>query len=311
MSASTSPPAAPPPAQAYAEDDKLGPVPTAVADGAPVRGRVLAEVTSAVAAARAAASAEPAVAIHEVRKALRRIRSVVDAVAPALERRAHRGLRRALVEARRTLGPARDRTVAHLALAALPEALAAHARALIAASAAPTSSVDGERDAVAAAIAAADAQAVALAAALPEDLRAGQVARGVARTYRQARTARRKARRSERALHRWRRRTKELIYQLALLDDEGAADLRSRLVDLDEALGHVVDHVLLARFVDEHGAELDGEATGALLAHVHEQLDGGRAEARAASKALFAPRPRKLRRRLRGALRALARPVDA
>ena len=118
---------APPPASAaYPEDDKLGPVPGGsppVIAGLEVRARVLAEIKDAVAAARAAANkaaADPATAVHEVRKALRRMRAVVDAVAPALTRDAHRNLRRALIQARRTLGPSRDHTVAQIALTELP-----------------------------------------------------------------------------------------------------------------------------------------------------------------------------------------------
>lgn len=275
--------------------------------GPEVRARVLTELKDAVAAARAAdarASTDPAGAVHEVRKALRRMRALVDAVAPALARDDRRRLRSALVEARRTLGPARDRTVAHLALTEVPAELADHARAVVAASAEQAPPPAAELEVLARAVAEADAQAVALAAALPEDLRPGAVARGLARTYARARRARRKARRSERAIHRWRRRTKELGYQLVLVaDDAVAAELRRQLVAVDESLGHVVDRLLLKDFVGLHGAVLDATAAGALLTHVHDELLAGRDRARTDSKPLFAPRPRKLRKLLRRALR--------
>ena len=160
----------------------------------------------------------------------------------------------------------------------------------------------------------ADAQADALAAAPPDGLRPGLVARGLTDTYAKARRARRRARRSEPAIHRWRRRSKELVYQLALLpDDERASELKRALVEADAELGHVVDRILLKDFVGLHGGALDGEAVGALLAHVHDQLLEGRDKARASSKALFATRPRKLRKRLRRALRDAAPlpPADA
>lgn len=272
-----------------------------------MRARVLAEVKDAVAAARAAATRaaeDPAAAVHEVRKALRRMRAVVEAVAPALSRSDYRGLRKALILARRTLGPARDRTVTPLAIADVPPELVEHARALIAESAAQAPPPTAELDAITRAVAEADAQAVALAAALPDDLRAGRVARGLAVTYARARQARRKARRSERAIHRWRRRTKELTYQLVLVgDDPRATELRRQLIEVDVELGQVVDRLLIKDFVGLHGGILDGEAAGALLTHVHDQLLGGRDQARASSKALFATRPRKLRKRLRRALR--------
>ena len=175
------------------------PVATATsASGDALRGRVLAAIKDAVAAARAAATKaaiDPAEAVHEVRKALRRMRAIVDAVAPTLARDAHKSVRKALIEARRTLGPARDRTVAHLALGELPSALADHARALIAASAEQAPQLDAELDALTRAVAEADAQAVALAAALPDQLAPGRIARGLSRTYAGARRARRKARR--------------------------------------------------------------------------------------------------------------------
>ncbi len=301
---------APTPATAGATSEP--PSPPSVG-GVEVRARVLAEVKDAVAAARAAqtrAAADPAEAVHEVRKALRRMRAIVDAVAPALSRDAHRGLRKALIEARRTLGPARDRTVAHLTIADVPAELVEHARALIAASAAQAPAPTTELEAITRAVAEADAQAVALAAALPDDLRARQVARGLAVTYARARRARRKARRSERAIHRWRRRTKELIYQLVLIgDDERGAELRHQLLDVDVALGRVVDHLLVKDFVGLHGGILDGAAAGALLAHVHDALLDGRDQARTSSKALFATRPRTLRKHLRRALRGPAAPT--
>jgi CHAD domain-containing protein len=308
------PPALAPPAAAYAEHDKLGPLPTVAAiDGGALRARVLAEVTDAVASARAAskrATVDPAETVHEVRKALRRLRSLADAVAPALDRAAYHGLQRALIEARRSLGPARDRTVAHLTLTGVPAELSEHARALITASQEQAPPLASELAAIDAAVAEADAQAVAFAAALPDDLKPGAVARGLARTYAQARRARRRARKSERAIHRWRRRTKELAYQLVLLnDDSGAAEFRNQLLALDGSLGTVVDRLLLKDFVGLHGGALEAEAAGALLTHVHDQVLAGRDGARGDSKPLFNARPRKLRRRLRKALRRVGAPA--
>ena len=249
--------------------------------------------------------------MHEVRKALRRMRAIVDAVAPTLARDAHKSVRKALIEARRTLGPARDRTVAHLALGELPSALADHARALIAASAEQAPQLDAELDALTRAVAEADAQAVALAAALPDQLAPGRIARGLSRTYAGARRARRKARRSERATHRWRRRSKELGYQLALLGDHATAtELGAQLTAIDADLGPAVDHLLLKDWVGLHGGVLDGDAVGALLAHTHDQLLAGRDRARAASKSLFSRKPRKLRKHLRQALRGADQPAD-
>lgn len=286
-----------------------------VAGGDALRGRVLAAIKDAVAAARAAATKatiDPAEAVHEVRKALRRMRALVDAVAPELARDAHKGVRTALIEARRSLGPARDRTVAHLALGELPGELAEHARALIAVSSEQAPQLAAEIEALTRAVAEADAQAVALAAALPDQLKPGRIAHGLARTYAGARRARRQARRSERAIHRWRRRSKELGYQLALLgDDATASELGAQLTAVDADLGPAVDHLLLKDWVGLHGGVLDGDAVGALLAHTHDQLLAGRDRARAASKPLFSHKPRKLRKLLRRALRDADQPAAA
>src|SRR5438093_1585963 len=64
---------------------------------------------------------------------------------------------------------------------------------------------------------AAAAQVEALEAALPPTIAWSDVERGVRAVYDEARSARKAARRSKRAFHTWRRRSKELTYQLELL----------------------------------------------------------------------------------------------
>lgn len=306
--------------EAIPEHDKLGPLkpPAAPApslaagDGAALRALVLAAVTDALAPARVArdrAAAEPAPAVHEARKAIRRTRALVDLVGEALPGGDRKTIRRALVEARRSLGPARDLTVASEALIAVATApeVGPAAAAIVGAARADAPSLSTVAEDVARAVDIALAQAQTMAAALPAALEPGLLVRGLVDTYRRARRARRKARRSERAVHRWRRRSKELSYQLSVFADVPlAAELREGLAELDDRLGQVVDRLMLKDFVGLYGHAAEADAVGTLLAQVHDELLAGRDHSRATSKDLFAARPRKLRRRLRKALAPIA-----
>lgn len=304
-------------AEPITEPDRLGPLATAppppaasfsYSDRAAVRALVLDAIREAIEPARAArarAGSAPAAAVHDVRKALRRTRSILDVVGRALPRRERKDIRAALVDARRSLGPARDLAVASDALvkvATAPE-VAPAAAAMVAAARADAPSQQSVADDVARVVDIALAQADAIAAALPDEVSARVLVRGLAETYRRARRARRKARRSDRAVHRWRRRSKELMYQLSLFRDVGAAaELRESLSTLDDALGEVVDRLMLADFVGLYGHATDVNAATALITQIHDELDERKVRARKDSKDLFAARPRKLRKRLTRAI---------
>src|SRR2546430_16400376 len=98
--------------------EKIGPlgVKASVLDNEPELRRALVREFAATAdAARdAAAKAErgAATAVHDYRKALRRARAVLSLVSDALPKSERRAVRRALREARRALGTARDHAVA-------------------------------------------------------------------------------------------------------------------------------------------------------------------------------------------------------
>lgn len=303
--------------EAIPEHDKLGPLaPPASARPASLRAIVLAAVDEVLAPARAArdrVAADPTASVHDVRKAIRRTRAIVDLVAAALPRRERKDLRAALVAARRTLGPARDLTVASEALvevAAAPD-LAPAAAAIVAAARADAPSIEAVADDVARAVEVALAQGESLAAALPDELRPRALVRGLIATYKRARQARRQARRSDRAVHRWRRRSKELSHQLAVLREVPACDeLRRDLATLDDDLGHVVDRLMLKDFVGLYGHAAGVDAVSQLLTQLHDEFLDRRDQARKDSKALFAPRPRKLRRRLRRAIAAASTPAE-
>ena len=273
-----------------------------------LRGRVIRAAAAALTDARAAAAdapRDPDAAVHGVRKALRQLRALVELVGRTLPKRDRRDLVRGLSAARKVLGPARDQVVARSlvdAIAPLHEltsaATALHAAAEPDRIAPELIAADLER-----AVAEAVTQVDALTTALPDVLRPRRVARGLARTYRRARASRKRARRSERAVHRWRRRTKELIYQLAIVDAvPGAAEWRDALRSLDDQLGPVVDHLMTKDYVRLYGGDAD-DAT-ALQAAVHDRLLAGLDAARKASRGLFKRRARKVRDQLTSSLAA-------
>ena len=133
--------------------------------------------------------------------------------------------------------------------------------------------------------------------------------RNASAPYRRARTARKRAKRSDRAIHRWRRRSKELGYQLAILDVVPGADaMREALAELDDQLSPVVDHLMTKDYVALYGGGADD--TTALLGAVHDRLLAGKDAARKASRDLFKRKPRRLRQEVMSALAADAA-VDA
>ncbi len=295
-----------PAAAAYSEHDRLGPLPTPTNDA--LRARVIRAATDALAAARAAelrSTSAPHEAVHEVRKALRRLRALVDLVSRTLPKSERKDLARGLSQARRSLGPARDQEVARDLLrgaAATPE-LAAPVAAIITTAEPDRPSTEAIVADVTRAVAEAGRHVDALIAALPDELRPRRIARGLARTYARARQARKRAKQSDRAVHRWRRRSKELSYQLSIVDAlPGTGEMRSALGDLDEQLSPIVDRLMAKDYVRLYGSAGSPEDTALLLGHVHDELIARKDEVRTASRDLFAMRPRKLRRRVVEAL---------
>ncbi|MBK9036789.1 MAG: CHAD domain-containing protein [Myxococcales bacterium] len=295
-----------PPTDAHADTTHLGPLTT---DDS-LRGRVVRAAAAALTDARAAqaeAALDPQAAVLAVRKALRQLRALVDLVARTLPKRDRRDLARGLAAARRTLGPARDQAVARTLVDTI-----APVHELTAAADAVHAVAEPDRltpEAILADIERAVAEAAshvdALTAALPDELRPRRVARGLARTYRRARAARKRAKQSDRAVHRWRRRSKELRYQLAIVDAlPGAGAWRDALRDLDDQLSPVVDHLMTKDYVRLYGGGSD-DAT-ALLTAVHDRLIASKDAARKASRGLFKTRPEKLRDQLTSALAAEA-----
>jgi len=306
-----------------AEHDKLGPLggkKPLLHDAAELRAALIDEFTESAEAARAAAaSADKNVheAVHDCRKALRRARAVLSMISDALPKSERRAVRAALQQARRALSVARDHAVAPemLAQLTLGEEQRATADAVLknAAEAAPPA--DEIKRAIADAAARAVAQAAALDAALPRELEWSTVADGVRTVYDEARRARRRAKRSKRSFHSWRRRGKELVYQLEILKSyagERVGLIHGEIDAVTDALSPAVDLIMLRDLVETYGQGVAPEAVDNLVAAIDGQLADLMKTARKLGREAYRRGPGKFAKRLsRAVKRDLAPPEPA
>ena len=306
---------------AYPEDDKLGPLgirATALHDPIELRARLIGEFEHAVSAAKAAAALADqgsTGAVHEARKALRRARAVLSMVAGALPKSERRAVRAALQDARRSLSTIRDHAVAPEALGSLtlgdPERETAKRVLDNAAEAIPALAEIKQLLGEAAARAA--AQAEALAASLPPEIAWDVVADGILDAYREARRARRLAKRSRPWFHNWRRRSKELVYQLDFVSAHAGARSLAIRADLDaitDQLGPAVDLVMLRDFVQTYAQGLPADEIEHLRDELDRQLDQRMKEARKAGRDAFRRKPDRFLRRVGKAVRRDLTPAD-
>jgi len=292
----------------YAEHDKLGPLSRAaiLENELELRKALVAEFAGAADAARdAAASVDrgAATAVHDYRKALRRARAILSLVAGALPKSERRAVRGALREARRALGSARDHAVAPDTLSQLP--LGADERdianKLVIAAGEGMPAIAEIKQLLAEGAARAAAQVEALEAALPPAIAWEIVLDGIRGVYDEARRARKAAKRSKRAFHLWRRRSKELVYQLELLSGfagAGTNALYHEIEGVTDVQSPAVDLIMLRDFVRAHGQALSPEAFDHLIAAIDGQLADAMKLARKAGRDAYARRPRKFAKRV-------------
>jgi CHAD domain-containing protein len=238
---------------------------------------------------------------------------VLSLTARALPRSERRAILRALREARRSLGAARDHavvpdTVGAVELDEVDRATAASILTATSEAAPPTAEI---KQLLAEGAARAAAQVEALEAALPQTLDWSVVERGIRDTYDAARRARKAAKRSKSAFHTWRRRSKELTYQLELL----AGYAGSRLADLHREIEHVtdtqgpaVDLLMLRELVRTHATGIAPEAIDRLSDGLTTQLDDLVADSRRAGRDAFRRKPRRFARRVTKSIRRDATP---
>jgi CHAD domain-containing protein len=296
------------------ETDKLGPIGTTpVTHGfgpdSDLRASLLATFRAAIADAGAASRAASIdEGVHELRKALRRARATVRLVADTLTKDDRRDVSRALVEARQQLSSSRDLAVAPVALGEI--ALAGEHRATAAAivegargAGAPAEEVRRHLQDAAARVA---PLVDVIAAALPARVEWGDLVDGLADTYRRARRSLDDARRSREAFHAFRKRAKELTYQLEVLADgiEGRTEaIRRDLAGLGDELGQIVDVIMLRGLIDERRDGVDPAAVDGLLGAIDEDLAQRIKAARKRARELFDRRARRFARKVKKAVR--------
>lgn len=305
----------------YAEADKLGPLGAKISvlhDAAKLRKALLREFASAVQVAKDAVGTvdeSSTTAVHEARKGLRRARAVLELVSGALPKSERRAVGKALQEARRALSSVRDHAVAPETLGALPlgDEDRATAKRVLDNAAEALPATQEVKQLLAESAARAAAQGEALEAALPAEVDFDDVIDGIRRIYAEARRARRASKRSKRWFHAWRRRSKELAYQLEVLAAHGGARvaaIHAEIESLSDTLGPAVDLVMVREFIATYNQGIGAAELDHLKAAVDAQLGDLVKSTRKASRDTFAARPKKFAKRVQKALKRDLTPAD-
>lgn len=308
-------------AMPYHEEDKLGPLGTKISalyDPVDLRKTLLREFHSAVEDAKDAAASvdtSSAKAVHDSRKALRRARAVLKMLSGALPKSERKAVGRALQESRRSLSPVRDHTVAPDTLGQLPlgDQDRAAAKRVLETAAETLPTIAEIKQLLGEGAARAAAQAEALEASLPPELSWDTVVEGIEEVYADARRARRSAKDSKQWFHTWRRRCKELSYQLQLVAGHAGARvaaIQSELAGVTDTLGPAVDLVMVREFLATYGQGLGEGELDHLKAAIDAQLEDLMAETRKAARDSFSQKPRRFVKRLTKAVRRDLTPVD-
>ncbi|MGH9368887.1 MAG: CHAD domain-containing protein, partial [Thermoanaerobaculia bacterium] len=269
----------------------------------PLREGILTAFARILAAARRAARSarqDPVAAVHEYRKSLRRARAVVSLLRASLGKEAAAGLARQLRGAFAVTGSFRDADILLATLRRLP----------------PVPEDDPARHAIEAALELEQrrtrgetsetlAQALRLLAALPAvldvtldpEFSAHDLERGLFRSRRRERQALERARESgsDEDLHEWRKRVKELRYQVELLASTGSRELKKRekaLGQLAQELGDVTDAIVLAREIARRQREGSVPPAPALLERIRELAADGSRRLRERGAGLFEGDPK-------------------
>jgi CHAD domain-containing protein len=305
----------------FPEHDKLGPLgirTSAVNDPAKLRNALVRAFEAAAQGARDAVAAvdkDAVAAVHESRKSLRRARAVLGLVRGALPKSERKALTTALQEARRALSTVRDHAVVPdtLSQLALDDEDRATAKRVVDNAAMAVPATAEIRQLLAESAARAAAQAEALQAALPHEVAWEIVAAGIRATYGDARRASRAAKRSKAWFHTWRRRSKELDYQLELVATHAGprvTQIHTALSGATDTLGPAVDLVMVREFVETYGQGVPPEDIARLRKSIGCQLDELMTAARKSTREQFRNKPKKLEKRLTKAVRRDLAPPD-
>jgi CHAD domain-containing protein len=250
-------------------------------------------------------------AVHEFRKSVRRARALVSLIRHAMPKREYRKLRQQLSSAARPTSGLRDHDVFPDVLRGVevPDKLmtaAERAQARLAEATHATDSVE--------VVLREGAERVSeipprFESAVPSDLDWKSVERGLRRSYKSARDALAAARKSRSVddFHDWRKRTKELNYQLELLTFRVGGRIRlwrRALSAFATHLGAVTDRMNLARHLRKSSKKKSGRRLAKAV-----RKEGKRMLARALDEGteLFEERPKVFARNLIAAVRAAHR----
>ncbi len=226
---------------------------------------------------------DPVKAVHEYRKSIRRGRAMLRLLEGLMSEVNYRELAAVLRDAHRRTSQLRDRDVVLDTLEALPLAeedsgIRETLRRSI------TSSPPNPSESIALVLrGGADNLApvpARVARALPSRVKWRDLQDALARSYRRAWARMRKADGdpSDEAVHEWRKRIKELNYQLELfvgrVEGSKANKVRRRMAGLAERLGQVVDQMVLRDFMRQHvPPEHRERALEAVVGHQAELLE--------------------------------------
>jgi CHAD domain-containing protein len=225
--------------------------------GVALRDAILSAFAGVIRAARriAASSEEnPEQAVHEYRKSIRRARSVLALLRPSLGRTATRGMTEELKRAFRDTGLLRDRDVLVATLSGLagddPVLFVEAAEFAARLSEGPDRPTPAKTLRGAAPIL--KLLPAALEVTLPRDYSTPDLERGLTRSFRRTRQSLTRAveTRADADFHEWRKRVKDLRYQVELLASSGSRLLKRRekaLGELARELGGVTDLSVLCR----------------------------------------------------------------
>jgi CHAD domain-containing protein len=239
---------------------------------------------------------EPEEAVHEFRKSVRRARALVSLVRPGLGKGAAAGIAAELRRAFAETGPLRDADILLTTLRSVP-AEDPHRAAVE-----ETLERERRRDGAEAAAALKTGSKIlqplpgALRVTLPRDFAMDDLARGIARGYRRSQDALSRAAETRLLidLHEWRKRVKELRYEIELLASSGSSESRHRekkLSALAEELGRVTDLVVLLAALGEREKAGAIPRAAALLEAIRADIGSSSQNLIARGEELFAEPP--------------------
>jgi CHAD domain-containing protein len=131
--------------------------------------------------------------------------------------------------------------------------------------------------------------------------------------YAEARRARRASKRSKQWFHTWRRRAKELGYQLELLASHAGDRLtaiHSEIEGVSDTLGPAVDLVMVREFVSTYNQGVGSDELESLKAAIDAQLADLMKSARKAGRDTFEQKPKKFGKRLQKSIKRDLTPAD-